>query len=264
MEKDHIIRDVVRQYILVEAKTQSKRLRAFTNKITREVMRLYNHGFSSASQEITYDDLVHDPTLENAEIYEINAGHFPIAFDPETLDPDFEAPEDLDTFITVVVEIKKNSSKFNVSASDKSMTGMSDFGLHLAIETPKNFSREKLVDLRSEVANSVRHELEHITQGPAVGQSAGTFGRGSSYWSFTGGPEDVSSSMAKYLLQPEEIPAHVRGYTQNAKNLRSLKAAFNSLFQSYVGKNLITKAEAKTIERVWLDWASENIHSKGF
>ena len=264
MQNTNIIRNVVRQYILVEAKTQSKRLRAFTNKITREIMNLYKRGYSSASQQITYDDLIHDPSLEDADLYEINAGHFPLAFDPETLDPDYETTADLDTFVTVVVEIKKNASKFNVSATDKSMTGMSDFGLHLAIETPKNFAREDMAELRSEVANSIRHEIEHITQGTVVGQSAGAFGRTGSYWSFSGTPEDVSSDMAKYLLQPEEIPAHVRGYTQNAKNLNSLKASFDRLFQSYIEKNLITKEEAETVRRVWLDWASKNIHSKGF
>ena len=196
-------------------------------------------------------------------------GSFPLAIDPETIDKDFYDEEYGDQ-LAVTVEIYKNASRanksfaFNVSASDKSTTGMSNFGIHIVIETIPNFPEQMFGSLRNEIANSVRHELEHVSQGPAVGQYGGAYGRGDDYWTFSASPEDVTSGSAKYLLQPEEIPAHIRGYLQNSNSIEQLENNFVDFLDGYVSKNLITLKEKEVVLSAWLDWAERNIKRKKF
>ena len=255
---------LVRETISEANRTQDRRLRTFTNSITRSIMALYSGRKAELRySEITADDLNVDPSTNAEEVYEIDAGPFPLALDPESVDE--EVYEDgVDPFIFVVLEIDKNATKFNVSASDKSITGMSDLGIHVAIETPRKFSKNQMGMLRDEVANAVRHELEHVTQGEERDQPASAYGRDGKYYEFLYGPEDVDSNQAQYLLKPSEIPAHIRGYTQNSKNLNQFELDITSLLNGYITQNLISKKEKEIVFDTWIDWVENNINRKGF
>jgi len=263
MEYDDLL-VLIRETISEAKKTQDKRLKAFTNAITKSIMSLYSGRPSSlSSSPISADDLGVTPNTGADEFYEIEAGVFPLAFDPSSIDSEIYE-EGVDPFITVVLEIDKNASSFNVSASDKSITGVSDLGIHIAIETPHEFSKNDMGKLRNEIANSVRHELEHVTQGEVSDQPARAYARGKKYYTFLHGPSDVASNYAKYLMKPAEIPAHVRGYTQNANSIEDLKRDIESLLGSYADKGLISSVEKEVIFDTWIDWSQSNIHRKGF
>ena len=269
--KQEIVDSLIRNYVnlLFEKKTQDKRLQAFTNKITRTIMATFSGKSPSNVSAITQDDLLVDPDLVGSDIYEFYAGDFPLAIDPDTIDEDFY-DEDIGQQVIVTVEIDKNSTRdeedfvFNVSASDKPTTGMSNFGIHVSIEAIPGIPEQIYGQIRDEVANSVRHELEHVSQGPDVGQYGGAYNRGEGYWNFKSGPEDVTTGMAKYLLKPEEIPAHVRGYLQNAKSLEQLESGFKGLLDGYLDKGIIEEPELEIILDTWLTWVEENINRKKF
>jgi hypothetical protein len=256
----------IRETLTEANRTQDRRLRTFTNSITKSIMAIYSNRKPELSySEISLEDISVTPTTASGKLYEIEAGVFPLAFDPESIDSDFyEEGEEIDPFLTVVLEIDKNAPDFNVSATDKSITGMSDLGIHIAIQTPPEFAKQDMGMLRDEIANSVRHELEHVTQGEESDQPASAYGRDEKYYTFLYGPSDVSSSHAKYLLKHAEIPAHIRGYTQNAKTIEEFEEDIDSLLAGYVTKRLISASEQETIRSTWLDWVRNNINRKGF
>ena len=264
---DSIIRRYVR--LMIENKTQDKRMHTFSNQITRTIMDIFHGKPPGFVERISSDELLVDTDLEDPDIYEFSAGEFPIAIDPATIDDDMY-DEDMSGIIFVTVEIDKFSKRtdpgfdFNISASDKPTTGMSNFGIHLAIETARDLPAQSFGQVRNEIANSVRHELEHISQGRSVDQVAGAYNRGEKYWTFTARPEDVDSPAAKYLLKPEEIPAHVRGYLQNSKSLLELENNFKVFLDGYVKDESISKEERDIILEAWLSWVEENINRKRF
>ena len=255
---------LIRETILESRRTQDKRLRSFTNSITRSIMALYSGNSPDLHySELDIDDLNVDPNTNADIFYEIEAGAFPIALDPNSVD--YEVYEDgVDPFVTVAVEIDKSAAGFNVSASDKSITGTSDLGIHIAIETPDNFSKKEMGNLRNEIANAVRHELEHVTQGKMSDQPASAYARGDKYFSFIHDASSVDSDQAKYLLEPSEIPAHIRGYMQNAKNIQKFQYDVEDLLGAYVDQKLIKPEEKKIVLDTWIDWVKRNIKRKGY
>ncbi len=245
--------------------TQDKRLRKLTNTITRSIMAIYDGRTASLDYKaINEDDIIVDPSTSNPSIYEIIAGCFPLKFDPESIDLDIFEDGEIDNTLVVVLEIDKKAENFNVSASDKDITGVYDLGIHIAIETPQAFKNSHRNILRNEVANSVRHELEHITQGEVSDQPGKAFSRGDKYYRFTNAPDSVETSYAKYLLKPEEIPAHVRGYAQNAKSLKLFSESVEDLLLNYLNKKLIKEKEKFIVKSTWIDWARDNINRKNY
>ena len=269
--KQELVDSIIRKYVrlVIENKTQDKRLHAFTNQITKTVMDIFHDRPPSSVAKISDDELLIDADLENSEIYEFSAGNFPIAIDPSTIDGDMY-DEDMGSIVFVTVEVDKFSDRsdsgfdFNISASDKPMTGMSNFGIHLAIETIPNLPKQSYGLVRNEIANSIRHELEHVSQGQAVDQLGGAYNRGEEYWQFIASPDDVDSRAAKYLLKPEEIPAHVRGYLQNSKSLLELENNFKDFLDGYAKNGSISEEESDIILEAWLTWVEENINRKKF
>ena len=256
---------LIRETISEAKRTQDKRLRTFSHNSTRSIMALYTGRKPALEYSVISlkDDINVDPTTAGDEFYEIEAGVLPLAMDPESIDT--EIYEDgVGPFLLVVLEIDRNAETFNVSASDKSITGMSDLGIHVAVETPSKFSKNEMGTLRDEVANAVRHELEHVTQGKESDQPAKAFGRDEKYYNFIYSPKEVDSKHAKYLLKPSEIPAHIRGYTQNAKNIDQFKLDIENLLSGYVSQNLISKNEKQVVFDTWTDWVETNINRKGF
>ena len=262
MYQGQLLRILISEIILEARKTQTKRLQAFTNSITSDIMRLVHQKSTKlpASAIGREDYLTFDPKTQTEEFYEIIAGGIPISMDWEShQESDLE-----DSTVYATIEIDRSAKSFNVSGEDKDPSGEGRLGFTVTIEIPTDFSTEDYNQIRDQVANSVRHEIEHITQGPASDQDFLAFGRGDEYYKFSHTPESVESSYAKYLLKPEEIPAFVRGETHNAKNLSQLILNIEVFLDGYVSQNLITPEEKLVVLDTWIDWAKRHIHSKGF
>jgi len=238
-------------------KTQDKKLRSFSNLITKSIMDL----FCNRECKLYYEDISEEyPISKNKKIYEVDAGSFPLSFDISSTGGFLR----FDPFITVVLEIEYGHNHLNVSAYDKCETGSSDIGFYIKLELPSLLLKKEYGFLRDEIANSVRHELEHISQGEIDNQMAGVYGRGKDYYQFSFSSKDVSSEFAKYLLDPYEIPAYVRGYSQIVKNAKEFNESVKSILQIYLNKGLINIEEKTIIFNTWTEWCSRHINKKGF
>jgi len=244
-------------------KTQDRRLHSLTNSITRSTMRLIK-GMTTLlpSRRVDKDELIVDLETESNELFEILPGQFPLRIDKSTLQEDYI--ENIDTELSVTVEIDRSSDRFNVSASDKPLLGAHDVGMHLLIEIPDNLCNQDRKLLRDEVSNSVRHELEHISQGQRCDNPFSVFGRGSEYYTFINSSVDVDSSMAKYLLGPTEIPAFVRGYSHNADDMDALISKIENFLTHYTEKGFIDDREKDIIFNTWIDWSRRFLKQKRF
>ena len=249
-------------------KTQSKRLHALTNSITSDVMRLlHKKSTKLPSERISrrrYQNF--KPATKTRELYELIVGPMPLSMDWENyLDDDDDYDEyDVDTTIRAFVEIDRNADHLNISGGDKDPTGEYDLGFTVIIEIPPDTPSTQYGDVRDQVANSVRHEIEHITQGGASTQDFLAFNRGDKYFKFLHDPKEAQTSWGKYLLKPEEIPAFVRGEAHNAKNYEQLNASIESFLAGYLHQELITEYEQEIVADTWLDWAKNHINTKGF
>jgi hypothetical protein len=244
-------------------KTQDRRLHSLTNFITRDVMRLIR-GIAPylPSSKVSKDDFITDLETESNELFEILPGQFPLRVDKSTLQEDYI--ENIDTELSITIEIDRASDRFNVSASDKPLLGEFDVGMHLLVEIPENLPNEDKKMLRDEVSNSIRHELEHISQGQKSDNPFSVHGRGLEYYSFINSPDDVKSPMAKYLLEPTEIPAFVRGHSQNAKSSNSLVLKIKRFLTGYSEKGFIDDEEKDIIFNTWIEWSQRFLNQKRF
>lgn len=261
-----VVRNYVRELIFESNTTQTKRLASFTNAITSDIMRLF-HRKSPKFPVFILDreDLgSFGPTTNTEEIYELNVGAIPLSFNNQDAQSLADPSEDVETSVNVVVEIDRNANRFNVSGGDKDPTGAVDMGITIAIEVPGVLEPSRYGELRNQVANSVRHEIEHLTQGDMSDQQFLAYGRGNDYYNFLHSPSEVASDYAKYLLKPEEIPAYVRGEAHNAKSYKKLASNIEYFLNGYVDQELIDSKEKSIILDTWLDWAKKKINRKGF
>jgi hypothetical protein len=234
-------------------RTQDKRLRSFTNLITKNVMSL----FLKNNCNLPYEKISEN---NSKKIYEIDIGNFPLPFNfsPRKKYINF------DPFVSVILEVQKNSNYFNVSGRNFSEISVSDLSIHLILNVPNDILKSKYFLLRDEIANSVRHELEHVSQGEIDNQMAGVYGRGKDYYSFIFSENDVDSSFAKYLMQKREIPAFVRGYSQISLDKNQFNKNIEEVLEIYLSKGLISLQEKFIIFKTWSEWCDRHINKKRF
>jgi len=261
------LKEAIVKAIFESRKTQSKRLHALTNMITSDIMRLI-HGKEAKlpSSSLSKDD-IHDIYGDTGddEFFEIVAGKFPLSLDWRSQEYSYDISDDIvDTTLYVTVQIDRDAKRYNVSGYDKDPTGMHDLGIHIVLEIPSHFLQSEYGALRNEISNTVRHEIEHVTQGESSGQLFIAHGRGDEYYNFIHKPADVESRYARYLLKPEEIPSHVRGYSQNVKNINDLKRDIHILLNRYQDMGLISDWERGIIFDTWIDWAQKTIKKINF
>ena len=257
-----LLKKSISKTIIKNKKTQSCRLQALTNAVTSDIMSLIHKRTTKLySSSISREDYFSfDPKTNTLEFYEIIAGHMPLSMDWVS----YKDSELEDTTIFVTLEIDRNSEKFNISGEDKDPMGTGRLGFTIAVELLSEMSSEDYKITRDQVANSVRHEIEHITQGEASDQDFLAFGRNKEYYSFINSAKEAYSDYAKYLLRPEEIPAFVRGEAHNSKNIEQLKSNMEDFLNGYMELSLIQKKEKLIILDTWLDWATRHIHRKGY
>jgi len=244
-------------------KTQDKRLHSLTNFITRDVMRLIK-GMTTIiyTRQVNRDEFILDLETKSNELLEMRPGSFPLRIDKSTLTDEYI--EHVDTDLSITVEIDRNSDRFNVSASDKPLLGISDIGMHILVELPENLRDSDMKILRDEISNSVRHELEHISQGHKSDNPFSVYGRGREYYTSIHGPSDVDGDFAKYLLDSSEIPAFVRGHSHNSKSRSDLERRIDKFLCVYREKNLINDYEKTIIFNSWAEWSKRFLKQKRF
>jgi hypothetical protein len=214
------------------------------------------------SQAVSRDEFIIDLDDVPLELFEIRPGIFPLRIDKSTLQDEYI--EHIDTDLSVTIEINRSSDRFNVSASDKPLLGVSDIGMHILINIPSSFCNSDMKILRDEISNSVRHELEHISQGPKSDNPFSVYGRGKDYYTFDSCPDDVSTSMAKYLLDPTEIPAYVRGHSHNSSSMNDLVSKIDYFLSTYNERGFIDDDEKDIIFNSWIKWAQKFLNQKRF
>ena len=263
----NLLKAYIREMLFEGRKTQSRRLHSFTNMITSDIMRVV-HGKETRlpSSIVSRDDFSYDVEgNDKSEFVEIVAGKIPLSLDWKSPGYSYDISDDIiDTTVYVIVQVNRDAERYNVGGYDKDTTGIHDIGLHVTVDIPSGFSLKDYSNLRDEVSNTVRHELEHITQGESSGQPFLAYGRDDSYYDFIHSPGEVEGSYAKYLLKPEEIPSHVRGYIHNSKNSEDFNMRISILLNGYQDKGLLSDYEKKIVFDTWSDWARKKIHQKKF
>jgi len=214
------------------------------------------------SSRVDRDDFIIDLDEGSQDLFEIRPGIFPLRIDKSTLKDEYI--EHVDTELSITIEINKGSDRFNVSASDKPLLGVSDIGMHILINIPSSFCNTDMKTLRDEISNSVRHELEHISQGPKSDNPFSVYGRGKDYYTFDSCPGDVSTAMAKYLLDPTEIPAYVRGHSHNSTSMDDLVSKIDYFLSTYNERGFIDDDEKNIIFNSWIQWAKKFLNQKRF
>jgi hypothetical protein len=262
-----LLKEYIREMLLEGRKTQSKRLHSFTNMITSDIMRVI-HGKETRlpSSALTRDDFSYDVGGdETSEFVEIVAGNIPLSMDWKSQGFSHDISDDIvDTTVYIVVQVNRGTEDFNVSGADKDVTGIHDIGLYVSVDIPSDLNLSEYSKLRDEVSNTVRHELEHITQGEGSDQMFIAHGRDDDYYDFINSPSSVEGDFAKYLLEPKEIPSHVRGYIQNSKDLKDFNMRIYILLNRYQDKGLISDYEKNIIFDTWKDWMRKKVHQKKF
>lgn len=228
-------------------------MKSFTNLITRNLMSLFLKNKCKLPFEQISNDL-------NKKTYEIDIGTFPLPFYFSKNKKYFN----FDSFFTVVLEIIETESRFNVSGYDKSELATSDLSIHILIEIPKLFNSDRYFFLRDEIANSIRHELEHVSQGDIDNHMAGVYGRGKDYYKFIFSQKDVSSDFAKYLMQKKEIPAFVRGYAHVSRDKKHFNKNIDDVLRIYLNKELIDLNEKSIIFKTWSEWCDRHVNKIKF
>ena len=127
---------------------------------------------------------------------------------------------------------------FDASADDEN--------IEIEITYNPNSFPDELNNLNAELKETLRHEIEHITQ----------FG-----FELKGGFEEYKGSIPfyKYLQLSHEIPAFVRGLYKRAKVKKmSLKDTFSEFFDDYID-SFNNPQEIEQVKVAWSNWARENL-----
>jgi hypothetical protein len=70
--------------------------------------------------------------------------------------------------------------------------------------------------------------------------------------------------MAKYLLDPVEIPAFVRGYSHNSDDMNTLISKIENFLTLYEEKGFIDDKEKDIIFNTWMEWSRRFLNQKRF
>jgi len=237
-------------------------LRTKTSMITRDVMRALQ------GRPVKAENLPEDAwdlgSFEGDFALGVQLGPYEWRLKIDT--SDFDEEDELFQFFTVSmgVSVDPTQDLINVSGYTGAVDeeGFDVPGINVSIRTPKpidQLSGDDLQFINNEVRNTIAHELEHLTQA----HEFKAFERGERYYS--GIPSSVQGGdMFRYLMQPNEVTAHVMGYAAHTKSWDELAREIESLLKGYQISGQVTKQEADQVLDTWLDWAERNLSQKRF
>ena len=262
---EELLRRYVKHMLLVERRSGRKVLESLKNQIVRDIMYLVTGKVDRVSvgvDKLSYDELDHiDVEEEKIDSAYLLYG-YPWRKKVDIADLDENEREwvadnpEIDVSVTIIYDdVRKN---YNVSGG--SMPAGSEVGIDITVEFPMGWQEKNFQALQAELGNTVLHELEHLTQS---GSTKG-FDRGERYYDFSR-VEGVTSPMAKdYFLKPDEVAAHVTGYSDAASSMEDLESRMRDDLGKYADRHAITHDEVDLILHSWLDWAQKNLHKKRF
>ena len=255
----------MKRELLREYRSGQRALNNLKNTIATDIMKLIRGDTSTSVPAYTISDSEMQEYLSDEEIdatpssgYSLEGYPWNLKIDIENLG--LEEDEDLEPEIDVSFFLVKSPkvTNFNISGYDSTYENLD--GMHIQIELSEDLEVEQIFGkIRTELGNTIRHELEHISQ-----KSRLAYERGEEYYS-TEIPWRPETDFARdQFLTPKEVSAHVRGYADSVSSLQELETALANDLDNYVNLEKITAKDKDLIIMVYLDWAKRHLKSKKF
>lgn len=244
---------------IIREATNRHKLRQTTRVVTREIMDVLR-GDWRIRTSVQLGKYAWDPGLIEGELVTgVLLG--PYAWLPKVDASDYDPEDDIEEnfMVSVGVSIDEKDGRINVAGLGWAYDSDGDIlpGIDVRIRLPLAFEELSGSDkntVNKEVMNTVAHELEHLTQK----QEFRAFDRDERY--YAGIPTDVTGSATfEYLMNPEEVTAHVIGYSAQSGSKQELMQEIENLVRGYQISGQLTKSEADQVLDVWFDWADRNL-----
>ena len=242
--------------ILNERSSGTSRLDSLKNRIARDVMGVIKGVIPDDAEVNTEEEYDLSVTLSNYVWTKNIDKSLPDKYDSEVDDPPGS-----NLFFDVVVNIESDpalQSPFDIRGYALSDVIIPEIEIQISKRDldidPSNFQ-----DLRKDLGNAIRHELEHLTQKGMFK----SFDRGERYYQFSI-QDSVTSSTAKYFLKKEEVPAFVTGFADQSSSMEDLKKNIRQMLDRYADSGKITHQEEDIVFSAWIDWAKRNLNKKKF
>lgn len=258
---EELIREEVTLHLIKESNKSS--ISSLTNLATRAILDVIRSGITTrvGIEELEQEELADDGGwTDNTKAYNLQVGFLPNALNSEVADEDV-TEEDFYLNVTLFVIPYED---VHVSGDNINRLGVP--GVHVTIACPDEPSGEQWSIIRSELSNTLRHEIEHMIQSlPAYynGEYA--------YDDFVLTSPPVSDQAKNYYLKSHEVSAHIVGYAHNASSLKDLEKQIREMLNNWARKDwqkdpkqFISLEDVDIITDAWIDWAKKHLRNKRF
>ena len=214
--------------ILSEKSSNIRKLNSMSRTVTRDIMHSVKNDLRKRT--IIYGPYTWTLSIENSDLEEDEISEFGVS-------------------VTFHVE---RGQKIDISGYTSSKyIDYFDESFHLDIILPDKLLPKDKSELWAQIIEASRHELEHLSQ---PGLSSFASRKPETYYSKTA---DVDKRIVAYLLDPNEIPAFVRGFLRRVKSRDEL---ISLIKRELAPKELSVDIESKVLN-TWMKWADQNIRS---
>lgn len=251
--------------LLYEYRSGQRALNHLKNVIATDIMKVIRGDVNTSVPAYTVSDTEIEDYLSDEEIagdpvagYSLEGYSWDLKIDIEKieLEDDEEMEADIDVSFFFIRSPKMKG--FNISGYNSTYENLD--GIHIQLEIDEDLEVDQMLGkIRSELGNTIRHELEHLTQ-----KARPAFARDEKYYSLETPWKPETEYAKEIFLTPEEVSAHVRGYADTAKSLDDLEKELRQDLKNYVNSEKITAKDRDLIVMVYLDWARRHLKSKKF
>ena len=251
--------------LLYEYRSGQRALNHLKNVIATDIMKVIRGDVNTSVPAYTVSDTEIEDYLSDEEIagdpvagYSLEGYSWDLKIDIEKieLEDDEEMETDIDVSFFFIRSPKMKG--FNISGYNSTYENLD--GIHIQLEIDEDLEVDQMLGkIRSELGNTIRHELEHLTQ-----KARPAYARDEKYYSLETPWKPETEFAREYFLTPEEVSAHVRGYADTAASLDDLEKELRQDLKNYVNSEKITAKDRDLIVMVHLDWARRHLKSKKF
>lgn len=153
-----------------------------------------------------------------------------------------------------IVELQRPEDDEPVSAGGKYME------LDINITSPtRNEEVQMYKEIYYELNDTIRHEIEHLTQQQGINRIAGRVKPyiGSDYEEIIDKPD--------YFTIIDEVPAMVAGMYRKAKLKRlPIDKIYDAYLNNFIERKFITQAEKEKIMNIWIEYTKKNYPTAKF
>ena len=263
-----LLRDFIRQTMIAERKSGRKILRTLKNQIASDIMALFFQDYGKIKgiglMDVDPDDYEDDGIDYVERAYELQGYWWLKKVDPAELEPDqveLIKKKVVPSFdVTVAFVQDPRQEELNVAGRDITINNTT--GMDVIIELPAGgLPREQYELLRGEIGNTVKHELEHLTQ---EGDLKSFERDEETYYNYEI-PGKVDTKYAEtYFLDPKEIGGHVMGYSDVTNSMQELETRIRKDLGGEVTRKKITPNDLDIIVKTWMSWAQKHLHAQKF